>query len=78
MEKNYFTAKQITGIAVLLALVIVFVAITDYNLHETDFINAKLSVVISAGVIFHTLFAAFAASVPMGKRRTKQVFVEKD
>lgn len=64
--------------ALMLALVIVFVAITDYNLHETDFINAKLSVVISAGVIFHTLFAAFAASVPMGKRRTKQVFFEKD
>ncbi len=54
----------------LLALVIVFVAITGYNFGSIESEGTKLGIFISPGVIFAVIFAAFAAAVPMGKKKS--------
>jgi hypothetical protein len=57
--------------AAALALVIVFLVVTNHNLKYVDFENVKVSLKISAGAILMVVFAIFGASVPMKKKKQK-------
>lgn len=58
MEKNYFTAKQITGIAVLLALVIVLQAVLgSINIGPVT-LNFSLIPIVLGGILFGSVAGA--------------------
>lgn len=58
MEKNYFTAKQITGIAVLLALVIVLQAVLGSINVGPVTLNFTLIPIVLGGILFGSVAGA--------------------
>lgn len=62
-------ALGVLAAAMLLALMIVFVAVGTHNIEMIDFANAKLSLSIAAGAILSVIFSLMVAIVPMRKRK---------